>query len=110
VRPYGVSLLLAGVGTSGPRLFETDPSGAIFEYKATAIGSGKKGVEQFFENEYKDGMPMDEAIKLALKALKKVTEDKLSAQVIDVSIVESKSRKSRDLSADEVAKFLADAK
>jgi len=110
VRPYGVSLLLAGVGSSGARLFETDPSGAIFEYKATAIGSGKKGVEQFFEKEYKDGLSMDDAIKLAIKALKKVTEDKLSPQVIDVSIVESKSRKSRDLSTEEVAKFMADSK
>ena len=110
VRPYGVSLLLAGVGTDGARLFETDPSGAIFEYKATAIGSGKKGVEQYFEKEYKDGISLDDGIKLALKALRKVTEEKLSAAVVDVSVVEISTHKSRELTEDQIAKLLSDPK
>src|SRR5665648_751899 len=33
VRPYGTALLIAGVDDSGtPRIFETDPSGALLEY------------------------------------------------------------------------------
>lgn len=87
VRPYGVSLLIAGVDGNTPHLFETDPSGALFEYKATAIGSGKKVVEELFEKEYKDGMNQDDTVKLALKALKKSTEDKLSENVVDVCYV-----------------------
>ena len=108
VRQYGVSLLLAGVGADGARLFETDPSGAIFEYKATAIGSGKKGVEQLFEKEYKEGLSMDEAVKLGLRALRKVTEEKLTPAVVDVSYVEAASRKAKDLSNDEIARHLSD--
>lgn len=107
VRPYGVSLLLAGVGSEGARLFETDPSGAIFEYKATAIGSGKKGAEQFFEKEYKEGLSLDEGVKLALRALRKVAEEKLTAQVVDISVVELHSKKSRAFSNEEIAKYLA---
>lgn len=37
VRPYGTALLIAGVDDKHPRLFESDPSGALLEYKATAI-------------------------------------------------------------------------
>ena len=39
VRPFGVSLLVAGIDSDGvPRLFQVDPSGAYFGWKATAIG------------------------------------------------------------------------
>lgn len=38
VRPFGLSLLVAGFDDSGPQLFQVDPSGAYFGWKATAIG------------------------------------------------------------------------
>ncbi len=89
VRPYGVSLLIAGVSDGKARLFETDPSGALFEYKATAIGAGKKTVEELMEKEYKDNLSEQEAVKLAVKALKKSlsTEEKLTADYLDVLFV-----------------------
>lgn len=43
VRPFGVSLLVAGMDGDGvPRLFQVDPSGAYFGWKATAIGKVRK--------------------------------------------------------------------
>jgi len=108
VRPYGVSLLIGGVDSNGLRLFETDPSGALFEYKATAIGAGKKTVEEYFEKEYKDGMTLQEGTKLALKALKKVVEEKLTANVVDVAVVAKDSKKVRFLSKEEVAAALSE--
>ena len=45
LRPFGVSLLVAGVDQDGEaRLFETDPTGIFFQYKATAIGEGETEV------------------------------------------------------------------
>ena len=38
VRPFGVSLLMAGVDENGPQLYQIDPSGSFFEWKASAIG------------------------------------------------------------------------
>ena len=44
VRPFGVSLLVAGMDGDGvPRLFQVDPSGAYFGWKATAIGKVRRG-------------------------------------------------------------------
>ena len=107
VRPYGVSLLIAGLDGSF-RLFETDPSGALFEFKAAAIGSGKKTVEQFFEKEYEEGMSTQEGIKLALTALKKVVEEKLLPSNIDLAIVNKDTRKVSFLKKDELAKHLSE--
>jgi hypothetical protein len=39
VRPFGISVLVAGADGDGtPRLYQVDPSGAYFGWKATAIG------------------------------------------------------------------------
>jgi 20S proteasome subunit alpha 6 len=70
-RPYGVGLLLIGVGNDGPRLFETCPSGQHWEYNAQAIGrraqAGKTYLEQHF-NEFPNAS-RDELIRHVLKAL-----------------------------------------
>ena len=38
VRPFGVSLMLAGCDENGPQLYQIDPSGTYFAWKASAIG------------------------------------------------------------------------
>ncbi len=109
VRPYGVSLLIAGMDKRF-RLFETDPSGALFEYKATAIGAGKKEVEVLFEKEYKDGLSQPEGVRLALKALKKAVEEKLRPETVDVIVVPHDKKQAAFLSKDDIAKHLNDSK
>lgn len=44
LRPFGVSLLITGVDQQGPKLFETDPTGIFFQFKAAAIGEGETEV------------------------------------------------------------------
>ncbi|MBI5229606.1 archaeal proteasome endopeptidase complex subunit alpha [Candidatus Micrarchaeota archaeon] len=105
VRPYGVSLLIGGAD-GGLRLFETDPSGALFEYKATAIGSGKKVVEEFFEKEYKENLSVQEGIRLSLKALKKTVEDKLIPNLVDLAVIYKETKKVKILGKDEIAAYL----
>lgn len=38
MRPFGVSLLMAGYDENGPQLYQVDPSGSYFAWKASAIG------------------------------------------------------------------------
>ncbi len=46
LRPFGVSMLIAGVDETGARLFETDPTGIYFQYKASVIGEGESDIEE----------------------------------------------------------------
>jgi proteasome alpha subunit len=107
VRPFGVSLLIAGVD-SEPRLYEAEPSGALTGFKADAIGSGKKEVDEFFEKEYRDGLSIDDGISLAMKALKKTTDSKLKAENVDIAEI-IKGKKLKVLSDEEVSKYLSKA-
>ncbi|HLF16527.1 MAG TPA: archaeal proteasome endopeptidase complex subunit alpha [Candidatus Thermoplasmatota archaeon] len=90
-RPFGTALLVAGVDESGPRLFETDPSGALIEYKASAVGSGRPQAMEVLESHYKEGLDTDAAIHLGLKALHAGTEGKPNADALEIAVVESMS-------------------
>lgn len=87
IRPYGVSLLIAGMDGS-PHLYETDPSGTIREWKAHSVGRGSKEAKKLLIEEYKDGISKDKALDLALKALK-TGEKKLAARAVEIGVVEN---------------------
>lgn len=65
-RPFGVALLIAGVDENGPQLFQTDPSGTYFEWKARAIGSGGDTAMTTIKENYHQNMTLAEAEKLVL--------------------------------------------
>ena len=86
IRPFGVSLLVAG-SDGEPHLFETDPSGTLREWRAHAVGRGSKDAKKVLTDEFKDGMPRDKAVELALKALK-AGEKKLSLRSVEIGLIE----------------------
>jgi len=88
VRPFGTALLIAGIDETGPRLFSTDPSGALMEYKASSEGAGRTGAMAYFEEKYNEDMNMEDAVELGIKALHKGTEGKLNADAIEIGIVQ----------------------
>ena len=104
-RPYGTSLLIAGVEDHTPRLFETDPSGALLEYKATAIGAGRGPVIEVFEAEYNENMSLDDAIFLGIEALYKAADGKFKPETLEVGIIPVSDKDFRKLTTAEVQVF-----
>lgn len=92
VRPYGVGLLVAGVDKSGPKLFETEPSGTMIEWKAQAIGRGADKARKILSTSYKDGMDLKAATQLLVKAMKAgekgATPESIEAVFIKKGLVE----------------------
>jgi proteasome alpha subunit len=105
-RPYGTALLIAGISDGTARLFETDPSGTLLEYKATGIGTGRPAVMKVFEEEYNPEASCRDAILLGLKALHAATEGKFDVNTVEMGIVEGKARTFRKMSKEEVAGFV----
>jgi proteasome alpha subunit len=87
IRPFGISFLVAGAN-EGQHLFETDPSGTMREWKAHAVGRGSKDARKVLTEEYKDAMPKERAVELALTALK-AGEKKLSLKSVEIGIIEN---------------------
>ena len=83
-RPFGISLLFASIDEdNNPRLFETEPTGMFFEFKATVIGEGEEEIKKILEKEYRESMNLDEGLKLAVKTLKKILGEEFDINRVD---------------------------
>ncbi len=94
MRPFGVSFIIGGVDDAEAKLFETEPSGALAEYSAIAIGKGKKEVMAFFEKNFKEGLSLDEAIRLGVKGVEKGLgeKEKIDINRLDFAFIDSAKR------------------
>ena len=72
-RPYGVGLLVAAYDKAGPHLYQTCPSGNVYEYYASAVGarsqSGRTYLEKHCGDEFFADASLDDLIMHALRAL-----------------------------------------
>ena len=119
VRPYGVSLLIAGwddgiepesqsveekevegekkkvsrktggILRGGPSLYQVDPSGSYFPWKATAIGKGATSAKTFLEKRHTESLELEDAIIIALLTLKETIEGEMSGDTIEIGELDS---------------------
>jgi len=92
MRPFGISFIVGGVDNSGKRLFETEPSGALAEYQAIAIGKGKAKAMEILEKEYKEDISLEDGMKLLLKAIEGSLgeKEKLDLKRVEFAFIDSK--------------------
>uniref|UniRef100_A0A3Q7IB13 Proteasome alpha-type subunits domain-containing protein n=1 Tax=Solanum lycopersicum TaxID=4081 RepID=A0A3Q7IB13_SOLLC len=101
VRPFGVSLLVAGYDDKGPQLYQVDPSGSYFSWKASAMGKNVSNAKTFLEKSqsevafmftgefllafkidiqvsarYTEELELDDAVHTAILTLKEGTAEK----------------------------------
>ncbi|MBR9691117.1 archaeal proteasome endopeptidase complex subunit alpha [Candidatus Woesearchaeota archaeon] len=107
LRPFGVSLLVTGVDNDGvKRLYETDPTGIFFEYKATAIGEGETEIKDILTKEYKEEISIDDALNLAIKAMSKVIDLKPDENRIDAAYVTVKDKMMKRVKKEKISAAL----
>ena len=121
VRPYGVSLLIAGwdegiepdvedkvedkedsesdsddekkkttktggIHKGGPMLYQVDPSGSYYPWKATAIGKSATKAKTFLEKRYSEELELEDAIHIALLTLKDNIEGEMNGDSIEIGM------------------------
>jgi proteasome alpha subunit len=102
VRPFGVSMIFAGVDKTGPRVFGTHPSGTYRGYKARAEGAGRETVFNILKEEYKEDMELENVTKLAVKCLTKALEARQLPPRIKVAVTPLETKKMTVLADEEV--------
>ena len=103
-RPFGISLLIAGVDSTGPRLYMTDPAGIYWEYKATAIGEGEDELKEILSKQYKENITMQDGLKLGISALKTVLGKEFSLDRIEAVTIE-KGKEFKNLGKDQLKRL-----
>ena len=88
VRPYGISLLIAGWDVHrGQSLYQVDPSGSFWAWKASAIGKNMVNGKTFLEKRYNDDLSLEDAIHTALLTLKEGFEGQMTEHTIEIGVV-----------------------
>jgi proteasome alpha subunit len=107
-RPFGVALIIGGIEDGEPRLYETDPSGTPYEWKALAVGADRGEIEDYLEEHYDEQMDLDSGVGLALSALASVNDGTLTPEGIGVATVDVESETFSSLEDDTVEEHLAE--
>ncbi len=107
IRPFGVSIIFGGVDKRGCKVFQTDPSGAVWAYKAASVGAGGETVKGILEEKYKDDLTLEQAILLAVECLSKVVEGKLEPEKIKIATIPAETKKMTYLSNGEIANYIS---
>lgn len=106
LRPFGVSLLITGIDESGMKLYQTDPTGIFFEYKAIAIGEYENEMLDILHKEYKEDITIEQAIKLVMNSLAKLIDKDFNTDRIDAAYIKSENKKIVKLSSQDLNKHL----
>lgn len=102
--PLAVQAIVGGVDEDGPHLYALDPFGGVTEEKCFSTGSGSPIAIGELETSFKDGISVEEAIPIAVRALRvAMRRDIASGDSFDVVVIDRNGY--RELSESEKAKF-----
>lgn len=105
-RPFGVSIMVAGVSGNKPKLFVTDITGNYFSYRATAIGENDEKIREELRKNYDDKMDIDKGIQLALKIFKEILGKNFNHERFDVVYVKTSEKKMKRINGDVLKKYI----
>jgi proteasome alpha subunit len=110
LRPFGVSIILAGIDADGPKVYETDPTGIFFQFKATVIGEGEPEIEEILSREYKDSLTIEDGLKLALRALNQILDKNFSVERVAAAYIKTNEKVLREITRATIDRVLKDIK
>ena len=105
VRPFGVSLMIAGVQDSQAKLYSSDITGNYFEYTAIAIGENDDKIKETLRKKYKKEMKIEEGLKLCFEIFKEVLGNKFDISRFNVAYVKDSEGKLKRLKAEDIKKY-----
>jgi len=104
-RPFGISMMLAGVNKGKPHLYTSEVYGNYFAYKANAIGENDEKIKEFLRKDYKEGMSVDDGLKFALKIFKEILGKNFEVGRFEVGIIRMGDKKLERISGDSLKRF-----
>jgi proteasome alpha subunit len=105
-RPFGVALIIAGIADGEPKLYETDPSGTPYEWKALAVGSDRADIREYLEENYDEEADLDGGIELSLEALASVNDGGLTPEGIGMATIDKETETFHQLTEAEKEEYL----
>ena len=104
--PLATQVLIGGVDETGPHVFDLDPFGSLTEEKSVSTGSGSPIAYGVLEDKYREGMTIEEALPIIVKAVNAAMKrDVASGNNYNVTVIDKNGY--RELTAKEKSSLLA---
>ena len=105
-RPFGVSLMVAGINNEKPELYTSDITGNYFSYYATAIGENDEKIKEQLKEKYKHDLKIKKGVKLALDILENIGKKNFNLGRFEMVYIENDDKKIKRLEGEEIKNLL----
>jgi proteasome beta subunit len=104
--PLATQVLIGGVDTTGPRVYNLDPFGSLTEENFVSTGSGSPIAYGVLEDKYRENMTIEEVLPTIVKAVNAAMKrDIASGNSYNITVIDHNGY--RELTAQEKSKLLA---
>lgn len=105
-RPFGIEVMITGVNLNDDcRLYVSDVTGNYAGYRATAIGENDERIKELLRNDYREGLSIEQGIKLALSVFRKVLGKNFNIVRFEAAFVKKEDKKVKRITSETLAKY-----
>jgi len=105
-RPFGVSLMFAGINEKKPELYTSDITGNYFSYKANAIGEDDEKLRERLREKYKSELNIKKGSRLALDIFKHIQGKNFDIDQFELVYIRSEEARPKRLVKEELKEFI----
>jgi len=104
-RPFGASLMMAGVNGKKTELYTSDVTGNYFSYYANAIGEEDEKLREKLREKYKQNMTMKQGVKLSMDIYQEIRGKKLEIDKFELCYIKTGEKLQR-IDGEEIKNFV----
>jgi len=101
-RPFGVSMMVAGINGKKAEVFVSDITGNYFSYYANVIGENDDKIKEELREKYKQTLTIKQGVKLALEIFEKVQGTKFNIKKFELAYVNKEDAKLKKLEGESI--------
>lgn len=105
-RPFGVSMMLAGIKDKKPEIYVSDVTGNYFAYNAIAIGENDEKIKEKLREEYKQENSIKKNAKIAIGIFKEIQGKLFDMDRFELVYVKNGEAKPIRLVKDKLKEFI----
>ena len=105
-RPFGVSIMIAGINDKKSELYTSDITGNYLAYHTNAIGENDEKIKEKLREKYKQGLNIKKGAKLALEIFKMIQEKKFDIKRFELIYIKSADSKLEKVEGEELKDFV----
>ncbi len=105
-RPFGASLMVAGIKNKKPELYTSSITGNYFSYHANAIGENDERIKEKLREKYKPELNIKKNSKIALEIFKEIQGKNFDLDRFELVYIKNEEAQLNRLVKDELGEFI----